>query len=119
MIISWVCDCVTAVCSKAFIRVLDREVEKKVLLQCHMIDGRLCDIKIPDKKKRERKLNTSQSTEEKWIMAKTPPGQWPPILTVLIFVFVKSTPPCLEIKIGKQFKREDMCFRRTFLLVGS
>jgi len=44
VIISWVCDCVTAVCSKAFIRVLDREVEKKVLLQCHMNDGCLCDI---------------------------------------------------------------------------
>ena len=44
---------------------LDLEVEEKVLLQCHMIDGRLCDIKIPEKEKRERKLNPSQLTEEK------------------------------------------------------
>lgn len=32
----------------AFIRFADKEVEKKVLLQRHMIDGRWCDIKIPE-----------------------------------------------------------------------
>ena len=32
----------------AFIRFAEKEVEKKVLLQRHMIDGRWCDIKIPD-----------------------------------------------------------------------
>jgi len=31
-----------------FIRFADKEVEKKVLLQRHMIEGRWCDVKIPD-----------------------------------------------------------------------
>jgi len=32
----------------AFIRFADKETEKKVLLQRHMIDGRWCDLKVPD-----------------------------------------------------------------------
>lgn len=39
----------------AFIRFVEKEVEKKVLLQRHMIDGRWCDIKIPDSQ--ENKMN--------------------------------------------------------------
>ena len=35
-----------------FIRFVDKEVEKKVLLQRHMIDGRWCDIKIPESQER-------------------------------------------------------------------
>jgi len=37
----------------AFIRFADKEVEKKVLLQRHMIDGRWCDIKIPESQDRK------------------------------------------------------------------
>jgi len=36
-----------------FIRFADKEVEKKVLLQRHMIDGRWCDIKIPESQDRK------------------------------------------------------------------
>jgi len=36
-----------------FIRFVDKDVEKKVLLQRHMIDGRWCDIKIPDSQERK------------------------------------------------------------------
>jgi len=36
-----------------FIRFVDKEVEKKVLLQRHMIDGRWCDIKIPESQERK------------------------------------------------------------------
>jgi len=44
----------------AFIRFAEPEVEKKVLLQRHMIDGRWCDIKIPDSQdKREGKQDKS------------------------------------------------------------
>lgn len=34
----------------AFIRFRDKEVERKVCLQRHSIDGRWCDIKVPDSK---------------------------------------------------------------------
>lgn len=37
----------------AFIRFVEKEVEEKVLLQRHLIDGRWCDIRIPDKKQDE------------------------------------------------------------------
>lgn len=37
-----------------FIRFADKDVEEKVLLQRHMIDGRWCDIKIPDSKQQEK-----------------------------------------------------------------
>jgi len=37
----------------AFIKFADKEVEKKVLLQRHMIDGRWCDIKIPESQDRK------------------------------------------------------------------
>jgi len=44
----------------AFIRFADKDVEKKVLLQRHMIDGRWCDIKIPDSQdKKEGKADKS------------------------------------------------------------
>merc|ERR1719322_1709055 len=44
----------------AFIRFADKDVEKKVLLQRHMIDGRWCDIKIPDSQdKKEGKSDKS------------------------------------------------------------
>lgn len=36
-----------------FVRFADKEVEKKVLLQRHMIDGRWCDIKVPDSQERK------------------------------------------------------------------
>merc|ERR1719447_692244 len=36
-----------------FIRFVDKEAEKKVLLQRHMIDGRWCDIKIPESQERK------------------------------------------------------------------
>lgn len=36
-----------------FVRFADKEVEEKVLLQRHMIDGRWCDIKVPDSKQQE------------------------------------------------------------------
>ena len=34
-------------------RFVDKDVEKKVLLQRHMIDGRWCDIKIPESQERK------------------------------------------------------------------
>jgi len=36
-----------------FIKFAEKEVEKKVLLQRHMIDGRWCDIKIPESQDRK------------------------------------------------------------------
>jgi len=36
-----------------FIKFSDKDVEKKVLLQRHMIDGRWCDIKIPESQDRK------------------------------------------------------------------
>ena len=36
-----------------FIKFADKDVEKKVLLQRHMIDGRWCDIKIPESQDRK------------------------------------------------------------------
>jgi len=41
-----------------FIRFADKDVEKKVLMQRHMIDGRWCDIKIPESQ--ERKVQQEQ-----------------------------------------------------------
>ena len=44
----------------AFIRFAEKDVEKKVLLQRHMIDGRWCDIKVPDSQdKREGRQDKS------------------------------------------------------------
>lgn len=37
----------------AFIRFTEKEVEDKVLMQRHMIDGRWCDLRIPDSKQED------------------------------------------------------------------
>merc|ERR1719385_600785 len=46
----------------AFIRFTEKEVEKKVLLQRHMIDGRWCDIKIPDSQDKKEAAQKDKSS---------------------------------------------------------
>ena len=43
----------TIICNVTVTRFVDKDVEKKVLLQRHMIDGRWCDIKIPESQERK------------------------------------------------------------------